>query len=231
MLRALIFDFNGVISDDEAIHQEALGRTLTEEGISISEEQYLRDFLGRDDRDCLRMAFEEGGRRLLPGELQRLIGRKTEWYLNLAPDRVQLYAGVLSLLEETWGKIPMAIASGALRHEVELVLEIFRLRRFFCTLVTQEDVSQGKPHPEIFLRALAGINQTGFYRDPVWAEECLVVEDSPVGIEAARTAGMRCLAVSHTQLPERLSRAHRVVPDLRLNLADMEFYFENCMKG
>lgn len=225
MLRALIFDFNGVISDDEFVHQDAFTQTLGEEGIQVSTDQYLEKYLGRDDRDCFQMVYAKASRELPPDEAKRLIRRKSEVYLELAANRVRLFPGVLSLLEEVWGKYPLAIASGAQRHEVEFVLELFRLRRFFCSLVTQEDVCQGKPSPEIFLKALEGINQTGFYKDTVLPAHCLVVEDSPAGIEAARAAGMKCMAVSNTQPPERLSRAHRTVPGLELALADLNLCF------
>ncbi len=223
MLRALVFDFNGVISDDESIHQEALCQALREEGICLSAEQYQAGYLGRDDRDCLRMAFNRAGRNLSPEWMRRLIVRKSHLYLQWAPERVRLFAGVLPLLEEARGKLPMAIASGALRPEVELVLEKFQLRRYFCAVVTQEDVGKGKPDPEIFVKALDAINQSPFYQESVRAEECLVVEDSPAGIEAAREAGMRCLAVSHSQPPENLGRAERVVASLRLHLSDLNW--------
>lgn len=230
MLRAVIFDFNGVISDDEFIHAEAFRRILEQENIQVSEKQYLASFLGRDDRDCLRMAYEQCSRPLSDVDIQELVARKSDLYLQLAENQVHLFPGVLSLLEQVWGQCPMAIASGSLRREVEFVLDVFRLRRFFASVVTQEDVRQGKPEPEIFLKALEGINRSRFSSDGILPDQCLVIEDSPAGIEAARAAGMKSLAVTNSDRLIRLAGSNWVLPDLRIDFSILQQWFSKSEK-
>ncbi len=227
MLRAIIFDFNGVISDDEFIHAEALRRILAQENILVSEEHYLSCFLGRDDRDCLRMAYDQCSRPLTDMHIQELIARKSDLYLQLAENQVHLFPGVLSLLDQIWGQCPMAIASGSLRREVEFVLEVFRLRRFFACVVTQEDVRRGKPQPEIFLKALEGINRSRFSSNEILPDQCLVIEDSPAGIEAARAAGMKSLAVTNSDQHIWLADSDWVLPNLCIDFSVLQQWFSN----
>jgi beta-phosphoglucomutase len=228
MLRAIIFDFNGVISDDELIHAEAFRQILAQEDIQVSEKQYLTSFLGRDDRDCLRMAYEQCSRPLSDMQIQALISRKSDLYLQMAENQVHLFPGALSLLEQIWGQCPMAVASGSLRREVEFVLEVFRLHRFFACVVTQEDVRQGKPDPEIFLKALEEINGLGRTSEEILPAQCLVIEDSPAGIKAARAAGMKSLAVANSDPLIRLAGSNWVLPDLRIDFSVLQRWFSNC---
>jgi len=216
MLRAVIFDFNGVISDDEPLHFLALKTILGEEGIRITQEDYQHHFLGKDDRDCFREAHEFNRRNLSERQLNSLIQRKSDSYLRLVERNLRIFPGVLTFLEQVYSACDLAIASGALRREIDYVLERAGLKHYFCCIVTQEDVSQGKPHPEIFVKALTAINRRKDLPAPVIPEECLVIEDSRAGVDAALAAGMRCLAVANSYTPQELSSAHKVLPSLEI---------------
>src|SRR5262249_5183152 len=121
MLNAIIFDFNGVISDDEPIHLASMLRVLEEEEIQIPLDQYNEKYLGRDDRDCFQLAFEQMGRSLDTEELSSLIERKSVYYRQSLEPGLKVFPGVVSFIEQAYLRFELAIASGALRSRIEWV--------------------------------------------------------------------------------------------------------------
>lgn len=216
MLRAIFFDFNGVISDDEHLHFAALKAVLEGEGVEISEGNYVTHFLGKDDRDCFREALKMRRPPLNGERLETLIQKKSEAYLRLVDKGLRIFPGVASFIQEAYCTCALAIASGALRREIEFVLARTDLERFFSCIITQEDVTRGKPDPEIFLTTLAVLNRQNHLENSIAPIECLVVEDSRPGVEAALAAGMHCLAVTNSFPAEKLSAAHKVLPSLEI---------------
>lgn len=214
MLRALIFDFNGIIVDDEPIHFELFRRVLGEEGIELTEENYYARYLGFDDRGAFSAAYRENGRSLDESLLARLIGRKAVYYQSAIQNKVRIFPGVEKLIAALAPSLPLAVASGALRQEIETILSTAGLRKHFSVIISAEDVDHGKPEPEIFLKALAGLNAQVKNTDCITAADCLVVEDSKEGIRGARRAGMKCLAVSNSHPAELLQEANAVVTSL-----------------
>ncbi len=213
-LRAVIFDFNGVIVDDEPLHFELFQRVMTEEGLSLSEETYHEKYLGYDDRGCFTAALTDAGREEQAGDahhLNQLIARKAAYYLDAIKERYLLFPGVVELVRRLAGRFPLAIASGALRDEIELVLNRAEIRDCFRVIIAAEDVSACKPDPEGYLKALASLNSLGPHKQP---NECLVIEDSIAGVEAAKRAGMRCLAVTNSYAAEELKEADWIVSSL-----------------
>jgi beta-phosphoglucomutase len=225
MLRAIIFDFDGVIVDTERLHFQALKHILEGENIPLSWEEYTQTYLAMDDKNCLRTAFTQHGRPLTPESVEGLIERKTHYFFSAMPDAISLFPGVEAFVRQGAQRYPLAIASGALRAEIEFILGKVGLREFFPVLVAADDVVMGKPHPEAYITALARLNRMISSR-PVRPSECLVIEDSRHGVAAATAAGMRCLAVSNSYPPEALTAAHRVVKSLeQLDLAQIEDLF------
>jgi len=214
MLRALIFDFNGIIVDDEPIHFELFRRVLAEEGIELTEENYYARYLGFDDREAFSAAYRENGRSLEESLLTRLIGRKAVYYQSAIQNKVRIFPGVEKLIAALAPTVPLAVASGALRQEIETILSTAGLRKHFSVIISAEDVNHGKPEPEIFLNALAALNAQVKNSDHIAAADCLVVEDSKEGIRGARRAGMKCLAVSNSHPAELLQEANAVVTSL-----------------
>lgn len=220
MLRAVIFDFNGIIVDDEPIHFKLFQRVLGEEGIVLTEEDYYARYLGFDDRGAFMAGFREHSRPLSAEKLHELIERKADYYQVAIRNHVTVFPGVKNLVAELAQTLPLAVASGALRHEIETILGTVGLLDHFRAIIAAEDVTQGKPEPEIYLKALAALNTHGENGKPIEAADCVVIEDSKEGIRGARRAGMKCLAVTNSHPPELLSEATAVVKsleDVKLN--------------
>jgi HAD superfamily hydrolase (TIGR01509 family) len=226
MLRALIFDFNGIIIDDEPIHFELFQRVLAEQGIGLTEQDYYARYLGFDDRGAFAAAYREHARPLDEKQLAGLIARKAIYYQNAIRNKVTIFPGVKTLVAALAPALPLAIASGALRHEIETILFTAGLGKYFSVIVSAEDVTQGKPDPEIFLKALARMNAQVGESQPIAPADCLVIEDSKEGIRGARRAGMKCLAVSNSHAAELLGGATAVVKSLEE--VDMEFLRQLC---
>jgi HAD superfamily hydrolase (TIGR01509 family) len=222
MVRAVIFDFNGIIVDDEPIHFTLFQKVLGEEGITLTEEAYYARYLGFDDRGAFMAGFRDHGRSLDDAKLRRLIERKAAYYQEAIRNHVSIFPGAKPLIATLAETHPLAVASGALRREIETILQTAGLLAFFAVIVSAEDVSRGKPEPEIFLKALARLNEEK--RDRViQARECVVIEDSREGVRGARQAGMKCLAVTNSHPAELLTEADAVVTSLeQVTLASLQ---------
>lgn len=214
MLRAVIFDFNGIIVDDEPIHFKLFQRVLGEEGITLTEKDYYARYLGFDDRGAFSAGYHENKRSLSENKLAELIARKAAYYQEAIRDHVTIFPGVETLIANLSPRLPLAVASGALRDEIETILSTAALLQHFTAIVAAEDVRHGKPEPEIFLKALEQINAGRDAHDQINAGDCVVIEDSKEGIKGARRAAMKCLAVTNSHPPELLKDASAVVKSL-----------------
>jgi HAD superfamily hydrolase (TIGR01509 family) len=208
MLRAILFDFNGVIIDDEPLHFFAFRDIFEKEGIRLSRRDYYARYLAYDDRSCIREILSDHHRELSTAAVKRLRQAKESAYRALLKTRLRLFPGAIQFVRECAARYPLAIASGALSSEIDSILGKFRMRRYFVAVVSADDVVHGKPHPETFLRALKALNR----RRPrgekrIHVSECLVIEDSLHGIKAAHHAGMRCVAVAHSYPLHELEHA------------------------
>ena len=212
-LLAIIFDFDGVIADTEPLHFAGFRLTLAEIGIDLTESDYYANYLGFDDRGCFLAALTEHQRPTDPSVIAELMQRKAEAYLESVKDHLVIFPGVREFVQEAAATYPLAIASGALRHEIEFILEQAGLRKEFLHITGAEDVTKGKPDPQPFLHALDALNRQRPGRIIV-PESCLVIEDSIPGLRGAKTAGMKVLAVSNTHTIQDLHEAHAVAPSL-----------------
>lgn len=186
MPRSLLFDFNGVVVNDEPQHCEALLATLEERDIHVDVAAYYREYLGFDDRECFRHAFAQSGQRLLTADdLSRLIDRKNALYETAIRRNLQLVPGVREFVVAAGrDRYRLAIVSGALRREIEWVLSETGLSEHFACIIAAEDVAACKPDPAGFRRALAILAA-----EP---EAAMILEDSLPGLAAARAAGVPC---------------------------------------
>lgn len=221
-MRAVIFDFDGVIADTEPLHFEALRRTLATVGVTLTEADYYANYLGFDDRGCIVEALRANRIPVTESIAHDLMREKARAYLTSARDHLVIFPGVREFVEEAASAYPVAIASGALRAEIELVLEQAGIRKAFCHITSAEDVANSKPDPEPFLRALAGLNQER-PDAALTPDVCLVIEDSLPGIRAAKSAGMKVLAVTNTHTVQDLREADAVTSGLHtIKLAEMK---------
>jgi HAD superfamily hydrolase (TIGR01509 family) len=225
MLRAIIVDCDGVIADTEPLHFAALQSVLGEEGIELSKELYYREYLALDDRACFIKAFSDRGETLTPKKLNELVGRKAAAVEPVLKAHLTLFRGAVDLIRSASQRFLLAVASGALLREVELILRTADVSACFRAIVGAEDVARSKPHPDPFLEALARINAGSTARiEPI---ECLVIEDSIYGVQSAHAAGMRCLAVTNSFPREMLAEAELVVASLEdVSLGQLESLFE-----
>lgn len=217
MIRAILFDFNGVLVDDEPIHLEMFQRVLGEEGIALTAEDYYRDYLGLDDRGAFGAMLQKAGETATVPRLMRLIARKASYYQErMRQSGYPFFPGGVELVAElaAAGRM-LGIVSGALSEEVESALRQAGLRDRFKLLVTAEDVTEGKPDPEGYRRALEGLNSLPPLPERLLhPHEVLAIEDSPAGLSAAADLGISTLAVAHTYPPHRLKMADAVAESL-----------------
>jgi len=224
MLKAIIFDCDGVIADTEPIHMAAFERVLAEEGITLTQEDYFAHYLALDDRGCFTRALAGRG-KLTAEQLSEMIRRKAEYVEPAMRAQLRILPGAAEFIRLASGVYPLAVASGALRTEIDLVLKYGDLREHFRVIVSAEDVERSKPHPDPFLKARELLNAGS--GDQIEPAECLVIEDSIHGIHAAHQAGMRCLAVSNSYPKEKLVEANHIVDSLAgVTLSDVQALFE-----
>ena len=213
MIKAIIFDLDGVIANTEPLHYECLRTVLAENDILLTEQQYYSDYLAFDDRGCFRKAFSQYGKSLSEEQLESLIFRKASLFEPTLTAQLSFFPGVQALIRSAYDTYPLAIASGARRQEIDMILRAGDLGRYFLLIVAAEDVFNGKPHPEAFLSAYEGLKRA---RDASLSpRECLVIEDSVFGIKGAKAAGMWCLAVTNSYPREQLMHADLVVTSLQ----------------
>lgn len=196
MTDAICFDLNGVIVDDEDQHRVAFAQILERFGLPLRREDYYAHYLGFDDRLSFAEAFRLAN-RTLPSELLRhLVAQKAAVYQQLIAERCVPVAGAVEFVRAAARQSRLAVVSGALRAEIDLVLERLDIRPLFEVIVAAEDVLRCKPHPAGYRAALAALGE----RQPLDLNRCVAIEDSQAGIAAARAAGLRCIALT-TSLP------------------------------
>jgi beta-phosphoglucomutase len=205
MTRALIFDFNGVLADDDPIHMEAFRQVAQEEGLSFTDQQYLDKYLPLNDWDCFKELFREHGRTLNDAKLKELIARKGVVYFQAIENKTVLFPGAAAAVKSAARHYRLAIASGARRQEILHILKQSGLEGCFSAIVAAEDVRFGKPHPEPFSCAHEKLRKED---GSLKASECVAIEDSLGGIQSAHEAGMRCLAIAHSYDAARLFTAN-----------------------
>jgi HAD superfamily hydrolase (TIGR01509 family) len=215
MLRAIIFDFDGVVADNEPIHCAMFQRILAEIGVPLTEKEYYEKYLGFDDKGCFAAILAAQGRPATSAMLADLVSRKADAYLEYIRHHLVIFPGVREFVRDAAAHYRLAIASGALRHEIEFILGHAGIRKEFEHITSAEDVQHGKPNPEGYLHALAGLNGAATsHAVPLSASECLVIEDSLPGIQAGHAAGMKVLAVANTHPLSDLGEADARVPSL-----------------
>jgi HAD superfamily hydrolase (TIGR01509 family) len=211
LIRAVVFDFDGVIANSEPLHFRAFRDVLADLDIALTEEAYYSTYLGYHDADAFRAIAADRGVALPEEQVAALVEIKAARMALLQPGNL-LFPGARAAVERLAAAYPLAIASGALRAEILHVLDHERLGSFFRVVVAAEDVAAGKPAPDPYLAAVGRLSAANDLSLPAGA--CVAVEDSRWGLRSAREAGLRTIGVSHTYPPEELSEADRVITHL-----------------
>lgn len=198
-LKVVLFDFNGVILDDESIHEQLIKDVMLSENVRITPEEFQKFGLGRSDRACFLDLFASRGRVLTSDAVAKLLAQKTRAYQQRirALEVLPLFEGVQSLIQSFQDShIKLGIVSGAQRTEIEWVVEKANLSTAFDLIVSAEDISASKPSPEGYQTAIAQFNDR--YPDlKLCPQDCLALEDSFPGLEAARAAHIPVVGVAH----------------------------------
>jgi beta-phosphoglucomutase len=208
MIKAILFDFNGVIIDDETIQMKAYQEVLSGHQVDLKEEWYF-EALGMDDRTFVKAMFERAKRPLSDEVFESVLGAKVDLHRRMIEDELPLFPGVLKFLKATSRHFQLGLVSMANKAEVGFVFERANLTPLFSVIVTAEDSSMCKPAPECYNAGLTKLNDLRQCERqlPLLASECLAIEDSPPGIESARAAGMHTLGVTNTVSADALRAA------------------------
>ena len=213
MLRAVIFDFDGVIADSEMIHFEAFNIALKKYGIEISKTQYYKDCLGLSDLDLVKDMHRTGKLKVDAKQIPVITEEKKHIFKRLSESHAAIIDGVPEFFELlNRNNITMAICSGALLVEIETILERANIPDYFVTIVSADQVSKSKPDPQGYILTLERLNRN--LDSPIKPSECVVIEDSHWGIEAAVKAGMNTIAVTNSYAAHELESADAVVTHL-----------------
>ena len=201
MIKAILFDFNGVIIDDERVQMRAYMEVLKGFDVDLTEDEYFSS-LGMDDKTFVRNAFERKGRIASKEEVDEVRSRKSDKWRMLIDGNIPLFHGMDNLIASCAREFPIGIVSMSKRMDIEFVLDQTGLARYFSHITSAEDVSKHKPDPECYrlgfeMRSSERLNPS----------ETLVIEDAPQGVVAARGAGLRPIGVANTVDPSRLREA------------------------
>jgi beta-phosphoglucomutase len=221
-LKAVLFDFNGVIVNDERVHEKLIEQLLIEENLRLKPGEYQEVCLGRSDRACLLDLFTQRGRVVTEAYLMQLLERKSQAYQHelASLEEVPTYPGVAALMEQIRSvPLPIGVVSGAMRSEIELVLAQMDLTQYVSIIVAGDDIKASKPEPDGYLMAVMRLND----HHPelqLQPEQCLVIEDTFAGIEAAKRAGMQVVGVANTYPYHMMQRQANWAVDY---LTELEF--------
>jgi beta-phosphoglucomutase len=222
MLHAIVFDFDGVLADSEPLHFEVYRRVLADVGITLSPELYYERYLGYDDVGGFRAVLQDNGRPADDRAIRALTSAKADMFPSLIMGRDVLFPGVAARVRHFASAVPLAIASGALPHEIELILGASGLRDAFQVVVGAGDTPQSKPAPDPYARAVRLLQDRGLI--PIGddaAARCVAIEDSKWGIQSAKRAGLACVGVTTSYPAAELTDADLVVDGVASLSIDM----------
>jgi beta-phosphoglucomutase-like phosphatase (HAD superfamily) len=213
MLHAIVFDFDGVLANSEPLHFEVFRQVLEEVGITLTPEAYYSKYLGYDDLGAFEAVLRDHGRPHDEATIAALTTAKADRFPRLVDGRDVLFPGAAAAVRRFAAEVPLAIASGALPHEIELILAGANLRDAFHVVVGAGDTPRSKPAPDPYARAVELLQERGLVpAGPVAASRCVAIEDSHWGIQSAKAAGLSCIAVTTSYEAGELGAADLVVP-------------------
>jgi phosphoglycolate phosphatase/beta-phosphoglucomutase len=219
MIKAILFDFNGVIIDDERIHLRAYREVLLIDNIPLTDEDYFAS-LGMDDAAFVRAAYARASQPLTDEVMHATIKREHDMHRQFITSDLPVSAGVVTFIKAAARQFQLGIVSMAERSEIDFVLGLAGLTQSFSMIVSAEPGLRHKPAPDCYQRALLLLNENlrSARQLPLLANECVAVEDAPPGIIAARTAGMRTIGVTNTVSDRQLREAQADI--VTSNLSD-----------
>jgi beta-phosphoglucomutase len=220
-LQAIVFDFDGVIADSEPLHLRAFQQALAEEGIDLSAHEYYARYLGYDDVGLVQALASDRGIGMTDRHITSLVARKGITLQEMLHSGDLLFPGAADFIHAAAEVVPIAIASGALRHEIVEILEGAGIDEMFAAIVASGDTPESKPSPAPYLLVFEQLRQNTEL--DLVPRRCVAIEDSRWGLESARGAGLRCVGVTTSYPAHELVGAELVVPGLSdLTLAQLD---------
>lgn len=208
--KAVLFDMDGVIVDSEALHYASFRATLEPYGYDLTDDHYKQHFMGKTDELGLKQYFEFMNETTHHAPI---LTEKARAFLELAADQLVAYPGVVAFIRDLAERqIPMALVTGSLRAEAEIVLKTFGITDLFKIVIPAEDIKHSKPNPEGYLKAAKFLK--------VEPADCVILEDAASGVKAAKAAGIRCVAVTNTHSAEDLKEATFIVDEIKPGLLE-----------
>ena len=208
MIKALLFDFNGVIIDDEHLQMEAYRDVLKDEGIELTEEKYL-GCLGMNDVVFLKTIYDREGMEVETARIPELVEAKTSKWREKIDKKIPLFEGMDEFIKRMANDFTLGLVSMARRPEIDYVLDKTDLRSSFVAIVSAEDVSTVKPDPECYRQGFRLIDKarTALGKVAITRKECVVIEDSPQGIISGKLVRCKTLGVTNTVDAKQLREA------------------------
>jgi beta-phosphoglucomutase len=223
-LQAIFFDFDGVIANSEPLHLRAFQQTLREDGITLAAAEYYARYLGYDDAGMFQALAGDRGVTWSKRDVDGLVARKGAVMEALLQGGGLLFPGAAEFIRASAEALPIAVASGAMRHEIVEILQAAGLRTLFSVIVAAGDTPEGKPSPAPYRMAFELLRRECGVTDP---SRCVAIEDSHWGLASARGAGMRCVGVTTSYAAEALTGADMVAGGLgELTLAQLDALVE-----
>lgn len=212
-LHAIVFDFDGVIANSEPMHLTAFQQTLDDMGVVLTAAEYYERYLGYDDVGMFEALGRDRGLALTPAGVAGLVARKGERMQALLQGGAVLFPGAVDFIRAAAAVVPIGIASGALRHEIDDIVDAAGISSLFATIVSAGDTPEGKPSPAPYRLAFERLRErTGLDLDP---RRSVAIEDSQWGLESARGAGLRLVGVTNSYRADELPAAELVVDGLQ----------------
>ncbi len=212
-LQAIVFDFDGVIADSEPLHLRAFQRTLDADGLPLDAEEYYARYLGYDDVGLVRALARDRNVAMTDAQVEALVARKAAVLQELLHGGDVIFPGAAAFIRAAAAEVPLAIASGALRHEILTMLEAADLARFFSVIVAAGDTPENKPSPAPYVLAFERLCRHA--GRGLEARRSVAIEDSRWGLESAHGAGLRCVGLTTSYPAGELPGAELVVGGLQ----------------
>ena len=211
-LQAIVFDFDGVIANSEPLHLKAFQQALAEDGIELSAADYFSRYLGYDDVGMFEALARDRHLVMSDQQVTALVTRKGVKLQMMLNAGSVLFPGAADFIRQAAAAVPIAIASGALRHEIDEIIEAAGLAPLFKAVVAAGDTPQSKPSPAPYLLAFERLREATS-RD-LDGSRCVAIEDSRWGLESARGAGLRCVGVTNSYPADQVGQAELIVSGL-----------------
>jgi beta-phosphoglucomutase len=229
-LKAILFDFNGVIINDESIHEQLTKQLLLEENLTLTQGEYECTWFGKSDRACLRDLLNNRGRVVNEAYLTKLLHKKAEAYVQELEklEKLPIYPGLEDLIFQVRGlrnassddvsqAVQIGLVSGATRQEIDTVLQRANLAELFQVIIADDDISNSQSETDGYLLAVERFNQQ-FPDLNLKPSECLAIKNSLIGVQAAKRAGMQVVGLANSYPFHMLQRCSNWTVDYLMDL-------------